>query len=115
MNEPVSSTVATPSSKRKNAEVFSFLESLIEKKEAEIGEIEQMVDRYERRVQREEQAYRTMSPLRRMLTGRKPDHHLAVEYIHYVKKPKERVRLLREEVERLQAMIEGTLPVTLSE
>ena len=115
MNGPMSSTIPDTSSARKNAEIYSFLESLIEKREEEIREIEQMVDRYERRVQREEQAYRTMSPIRRMLAGRKPDHHLAVEYIHYVKKPKEKVRLLREEIERYRAMLEGTLPVALSD
>ncbi|THF73105.1 hypothetical protein E6C55_30630 [Cohnella fermenti] len=103
------------SSARKNAEVYSFLESLIEKRESEIREIEEMVLRYERRVQKEEQAYRAMSTLRRMLTGRKPDHHIAVEYIHYVKKPKEKARLLREEIERYRAMLEGTLPVELTE
>ncbi len=76
-------------------------------------EIEQMVERYERRVRKEEQAYRSLSPLRRMLTGKKPDHHLAVEYIHYVKKPMEKARLLREEINRYRAMIDGTLPAEL--
>jgi acetyl-CoA carboxylase alpha subunit len=101
--------------KKKAAEVHSLLEALITRREREIEEMEQMVDRYERRLRKEEQAYRTFSPLRRMLSGKKPDHHLAVEYIHYIKKPMEKVRLLREENERYRAMLNGSVPAELPE
>src|SRR4051794_33391963 len=106
MNEPIGSAVPSSSTRRKAAEVHSLLEALIAKKESEIGEIEQMVERYERRLVKEEQAYRVMSPIRRMLAGKKPDHHLAVEYIHYVKKPMEKARSLREEIAGYQAMLD---------
>lgn len=86
------------------AEVHSLLDTLIEKRREEVAEIEQMVARYERRIQMQEQAYRAMSPLRKMLTGKKPDHHAAVEYIHYVKKPLEKARRLREEIASYEAM-----------
>ncbi|MBW5446916.1 hypothetical protein GE107_12680 [Cohnella sp. CFH 77786] len=99
--------------KRKTAEVHSLLAALIAKREQEIVEIEQMVERYERRLRKEEQAYRSLSPLRRMLSGKKPDHHLAVEYIHYVKKPMEKARLLREEIDRYQEMLDGSIPADL--
>lgn len=99
--------------KKKAAEVHSLLAALIAKREQEIVDIEQMVERYERRLRKEEQAYRSLSPLRRMLSGKKPDHHLAVEYIHYVKKPMEKVRLLREEVSRYYAMLSGSIPADL--
>lgn len=111
MTEPLVSISAQPLPRRKSAEVHSLLEALIVKREQEIIEIEQMVERYERRIRLEEQAYHSMSTFRRMLTGKKPDHHLAVEYIHYVKKPMEKVRLLRLELvdfqEKLRA--ESTL------
>ncbi|MFC5701212.1 hypothetical protein ACFPVX_07940 [Cohnella faecalis] len=113
MNEPASSASPAPTSRRKTAEVHSLLETLILKRESEIAEIEQMVDRYERRLRMEQQAYRTMSPIRRMLAGKKPDHHLALEYIHYVKKPMERVHSLREEIGKYRAMLDGTVPAEL--
>jgi acetyl-CoA carboxylase alpha subunit len=116
MNEPANSVpAANVSSKRRSAEVYSFLESLIEKRQQEIAEIEQMVERYERRVRKEEQAYRTMSPIRRMLAGKKPDHHVAVEYIHYVKKPMEKARLLRAEIAKYREMLNGTVPIDISD
>lgn len=93
--------------RRKSAEVHSLLEALIEKREQEIIEIEQMVERYERRIRAEELSYRSMSTFRRMLTGKRPDHHLAVEYIHYVKKPMEKVRFLRQEIAGFQEVLSG--------
>jgi hypothetical protein len=113
MIKPLISNSSSSAPRRKTAEVHSLLEALISKREQEITEIEQMVERYERRLRLEEQAYRSMSTLRRMLTGKKPDHHLAVEYIHYVKKPMEKVRTLRLEITNFQAMLEGTVPATL--
>jgi acetyl-CoA carboxylase alpha subunit len=113
--EPLISNFSSAAPRRKTAEVHSLLEALISKREHEIMEIEQMVERYERRLRLEEQAYRSMSTLRRMLTGKKPDHHLAVEYIHYVKKPMEQVRTLRHEIANFQAMLDGTIPAILSE
>jgi hypothetical protein len=116
MTEPGTSILTSKlAPRRKSAEVHSLLEALISKREQEITEIEQMVERYERRLRIEEQAYRTMSTLRRMLTGKKPDHHLAVEYIHYVKKPMEKVRVLRGEISKYQGMLDGTVPTDLLE
>lgn len=105
MTDPIS--YKAPSSLRhgKVADVIPFLNTYIARKEQEISEIEQMVDRYEKRRLMEERAYQTMSTLRRMLSGKKPDHHLAVEYIHYVKKPMEKVRQLRKEVERARDIL----------
>ncbi len=115
MTEPWVSISNPAAPRRKTAEVHSLLEALISKREEEITEIEQMVERYERRIRLEEQAYRSMSTLRRMLTGKKPDHHLAVEYIHYVKKPMEKARVLRLEVSQYQAMLNGSVPADFSE
>ncbi len=81
--------------RRRVEEVYSFLEAYIAGKARQIEEIEQAVDRYQKKSMREEQAYQTMSPLRRMLIGKKPDHHLALEYIHYVQKPLEKAKLCR--------------------
>ncbi|PWV97835.1 hypothetical protein DFQ01_12022 [Paenibacillus cellulosilyticus] len=94
----------------KPADVVPFLEAYIAKKEEEIAEIEQMVSRYEKRRLKEERAYQSMSSLRKLLSGRKPAHHLAVEYIHYIKQPMERARLLRQEIERARALRDSSAP-----
>jgi hypothetical protein len=106
MSSPLPADIQLAVSRKKSAEVHSLLKALIEKREQEAADIEQMVERYERRMRLEEQAYSRMSPLRRMLAGKKPDHHLAVEYIHYVKKPKEQARLLREEIAAYRKTLE---------
>ncbi|WP_230633026.1 hypothetical protein [Paenibacillus athensensis] len=85
--------------------MFPFLEAYIARKEQQAAEIEQVVERYEIKRMKEERAYQSMSPLRRMLTGKKPDHHLAVEYIHYVKKPMEQVKKLRAEIEQARVIL----------
>ncbi|MDQ0115403.1 hypothetical protein [Paenibacillus harenae] len=88
----------------KAGEVFPFIDAFIAKKEQEITEIEQMVERYEKRRLMEDRAYQSMSTLKRLITGKKPDHHLAVEYIHFVKKPMEKVRALRLEIENARSI-----------
>ncbi|QAY68262.1 hypothetical protein [Paenibacillus protaetiae] len=98
------------SSKRIAAEILPFIDAYAAKKEQEIAEIEQMVERYEKRRLAEDRAYQSMSMFRKMLTGKKPDHHVAVEYIHFVKKPMERVRALRQELEKVRAIQQGSLP-----
>ena len=97
-------------SPRKAAEVFPFLESYIVRKEQQAREIEEVVTRYEMKRMKEERAYQSMSSLRRMFSGKKPDHHLAVEYIHYVKKPMEQVRKLRGEIERARQIMNDSKP-----
>ncbi|MFC4305016.1 hypothetical protein [Cohnella boryungensis] len=111
----VSSPISIPATsavRRKPGEVHSLLEALIAKREQEISDIEQMVERYERRIRREEQAYRAMSAIRRLFSGKKPDHHLALEYIHYVKKPMEKARALRQEILHYQSMLDGSAPAS---
>ncbi|SEO20405.1 hypothetical protein [Paenibacillus sp. OV219] len=105
MTDPIANIPTSRLRHRKAAEVIPFLNSYIAKREQEITEIEQMVERYEKRRLQEERAYLSMSTLRRMLSGKKPDHHLAVEYIHYVKRPMEKVRALRAEVEQARAIL----------
>jgi vacuolar-type H+-ATPase subunit D/Vma8 len=93
---------------RKAAEIYPFLETYIAKREQLILEIEQVIERYEKRRIKEEQALQVMSSFRRLFSGKKPDHHLAVEYIHYVKKPKEQIRQLREEIEAARLIVDQT-------
>lgn len=96
--------------KRKAAEVYPFLEAYIARKEEQIAEIEQVIERYEKKRMMEERSYQSMSALRRMFTGKKPDHHVAVEYIHYVKKPMEQIRELRLEIEQARFILSSSQP-----
>src|SRR4051794_30229044 len=103
---------------RKAAEVYPFLAVYLARKEEKIVEIEQAIERYEKKRRMEERSYQSMSPLRRMFTGKRPDHHLAVEYIHYVKKPMEQIRQLRMDVENARAILTKSAPsdvVTISD
>ncbi|MUG70846.1 hypothetical protein GNP93_09155 [Paenibacillus validus] len=99
--------------KRKAAEIYPFLEAYIAHREAQITEIEQAIGRYEKRRAMEERSYQSMSAFRRIFAGKKPDHHLAVEYIHYVKKPMEQIRSLRLEVEQARAILTESQPTDL--
>jgi hypothetical protein len=99
--------------KRKAADVFPFLEVYISKREHQIVEIVQMVERYEKKRMMEERAYQSMSPLRRMFSGKKPDHHIAVEYIHYVRKPMDQVKQMRLEIEKARKILEESQPQDL--
>lgn len=101
--------------KRKAAEVYPFLEAYIAHREAQIAEIEQVVERYEKKRLMEERNYQSMSAFRRMFAGKKPDHHIAVEYIHYVKKPMEQIRKLRLEIEQARAILTQSQPGDLIE
>ncbi|WP_246313369.1 hypothetical protein [Paenibacillus foliorum] len=107
-----------PVNKRKAAEVYPFLENYMARKEEQIAENEQIIERYEKKRHMEERSYQSMSPLRRMFTGKKPDHHLAVEYIHYVKRPMQQIRQLRAELENARLIMNNSNPsdlVTISD
>jgi hypothetical protein len=95
---------------RKAADVYPFLEAYIARKEQQVAEIQQVVERYEMKRLKEERAYQSMSSLRRMFSGKTPDHHLAVEYIHYVKKPMEQVRNLRHDIEVARKILKESSP-----
>ncbi|CAH1189971.1 hypothetical protein PAECIP111893_00055 [Paenibacillus plantiphilus] len=108
MTDPIDYIAPSRLRHRKAAEVIPFLEAYIAKKQQEIIEIEAMVERYEKRRMMEERAYQSMSAFRRLISGKKPDHHLAVEYIHYVKKPMEKARVLRMEVENARTILSSS-------
>jgi hypothetical protein len=97
-------------SSRKAADVYPFLEAYIARKEKQVAEIEQVVSRYEIKRLKEERVYQSMSTFRRMFSGRTPDHHLAVEYIHYVKKPMEQVKRLRQDIDQARRILEESDP-----
>ena len=110
MTDPISYIPPSRLRHRKAAGLIPFLSTYIAEREQEIAEIEQMVERYEKRRLQEERTYQSMSTLRRMISGKKPAHHLAVEYIHYVKRPMEKVRSLRLEIEQARAILNTSDP-----
>lgn len=99
MSEQKNNVVSITVNKRKAADILPFIDVYIARKEEEIREIEFLVERYEKRRLAEERQYRMLSPMRKFMAGKKPDHHAAVEYIHFVKKPMEKLNVLRQEIE----------------
>lgn len=87
---------------RKCSEVAPLLETYVAVRERQITDIEQLVERYEKQRLLEEHAYHSMSAIRKLLFGKKPEHHLAIEYLHYVVKPLEQIRQLHSEIETAQ-------------
>jgi hypothetical protein len=90
---------------RNSLEIASVLETYIDVKARQITDIEQLVERYEKQRLLEEHAYHSMSAIRKLLSGKKPDHHLAIEYLHYVVKPLEQIRRLHTDIELAQTAL----------
>lgn len=49
------------------------------------------IEQYEKRRAQQQAAYHKMSPLRKLFSGKAPNHHLAVEYMVYVKQPMQEI------------------------
>jgi acetyl-CoA carboxylase alpha subunit len=105
MEEALSNEKRLPVKKKKFADIYTFLEAYIAKREQQIAEIMQLVERFEKKRLAEERSYQSVSPLRRIFSAKKPDQRVALEYVHHVKKPLEQVKRLRAEIEEVRAML----------
>jgi hypothetical protein len=76
------------------------------------------VEDYEKSRIAREMSYHAMGPLRRFLAGKKPDHHLAAEYIAFVKRPLQEISRLTGEIRSIQLaeekLLQGVAEITLS-
>ncbi|MBP1993469.1 hypothetical protein [Paenibacillus eucommiae] len=95
---------------KKAADIYPFLEAYISRKEQQAAEIERVVERYEIKRLKEERAYQTMSPLRRVFSSKKSAHQLALEYMHHVKKPMEQVKRIRQEISHARWLLSESKP-----
>jgi hypothetical protein len=75
-------------------------------REERIGKLQERIEQYEKRRAQEEAAYRKMPVFRRWISGRTPDHHLAVEYMVYVKRPMQEIEKMMAAIRRIDKIIE---------
>lgn len=53
----------------------------------------------------EDLVYQSMGRLRRFLSAKRPEHHLAVEYMVYVKRPLQEIHDLQADIRRIEELI----------
>lgn len=49
--------------------------------------------------------YQSLSPIRKLFTGRPPSHHTAVEYMVYVKEPFKKIEVIKREIRELERVV----------
>jgi hypothetical protein len=93
-------------------EFVAQLAQLQRKLEQEMKQMQEKVERYEKQRYREESLNQSLSPFKRLFTVKKPDHHLAVEQMVYLKRPLQEMekmsRKLQEIARLLQEVKSGT-------
>jgi hypothetical protein len=98
--------------------LMSFLGKMCEIRIEDRKRLTRKVEDYEKTRAAREMAYHAMSPLRRFLAGKKPDHHLAAEYIAFVKRPLQEVSRLTGEIRSIQQaeekLLQGASEITLT-
>ncbi|MDM5199276.1 hypothetical protein QUF79_14745 [Fictibacillus enclensis] len=77
-------------------ELLEILHFIRTKKEQEIDKIKSKINKYVQKKNAEETFYQSLSPMRKLFTGRSPSHHQAVEYIAHVKEPLQQIERLKQ-------------------
>ncbi|SDM70877.1 hypothetical protein SAMN04488137_1554 [Fictibacillus solisalsi] len=77
-------------------ELLEILHFIRTKKEQEIDKIKSKINKYVQKKNAEETFYQSLSPMRKLFTGRSPSHHQAVEYIAHVKEPLQQIEHLKQ-------------------
>jgi hypothetical protein len=85
-----------------------FFSELIKRRKEKSDSLAQRIEQYEKKRMAEERIYSSMSPLRKLITGRRPDHHLAVEYMVYVKRPLQEIDELTFQIKLLEQLVKQT-------
>lgn len=76
------------------------------KRESLIKKLQQQIDTYEKKRAQEQAAYHRMSGLQKLLAGKIPEHHRAVEHLVYVKQPKDEIEKINRELSMIEWMEE---------
>ena len=79
-----------------------------------IAKLHGQIEQYEKRRAQQQAAYHKMSPIRKLFSGKAPDHHVAVEYMVYVRQPMKEIAKLTDEnavIDQVLATIENGLDV----
>ncbi|MCQ6267357.1 hypothetical protein M1K46_17105 [Fictibacillus sp. WQ 8-8] len=89
------------------SELLKMLQFMKTKKEQEIERIKNKINKYVQKKNAEDAFYQSLSPFRKLFTGRSPSHHQAVEYIAHVKEPLKQIDKLKQGLFELDHSIHG--------
>lgn len=87
-------------------ELFILLERVKAKKEEDVEELKNRIDKYEQKRRAEEALYQSMSPIRRLFTGRPASHHQAVEYMVHVKERFKKIDAIKRSIRELDQVLD---------
>ncbi|MGG1573949.1 hypothetical protein [Fictibacillus sp. NRS-1165] len=87
------------------AELLKMLQFIRTKKQREIEHIKNKINKYIQKKNAEETFYQSLSPFRKLFTGRSPSHHQAVEYIAHVKEPLHQIDKIKQSIFELDHSI----------
>ncbi|USB31800.1 hypothetical protein [Paenibacillus sp. YPG26] len=82
-----------------------IIQSLVRRKQEDIEYIKAKIAQYEQKRRKQETLYQSLSPFRKLFTGRPPSHHTAVEYMVYVKEPFRKVEVIKKEIRQLERVL----------
>lgn len=100
LDQDIIATVATSS-------IQTILKDTLEKKEREIQALRDKILKYEQKNRAEGAFYQSLSPLRKLFTGRPPSHHRAVEYMVNVKDRMKKIESYKIQVNELNTLLES--------
>ncbi len=88
------------------AQLTNWLHTLLNKKEDEISTLRERIIKFEQKVRAQDAFYQSLSPIRKLFTGRAPSHHQAVEYMVNVKDRMRKIETLKLHVNEITHHLE---------
>ncbi|WEG12310.1 hypothetical protein PU629_19785 [Pullulanibacillus sp. KACC 23026] len=85
--------------------IKQVLKTVLTKKEESIQSLRDKILKYEQKSRAEDAFYQSLSPLRKLFTGRAPSHHRAVEYMVNVKDRLKKIEDLKRQVTELTELL----------
>ncbi|MEW9667810.1 hypothetical protein [Ammoniphilus sp. 3BR4] len=85
--------------------MMPLLEEMLHLREKQVRGLVEKVEQYENKRNAEERVYQSMGPFRRLLAAKRPEHHLAVEYMVYVKRPLQEINDIQADMKRIEKWI----------
>lgn len=86
--------------------MLPLLEDMLQLRENQVRMLVEKVEKYEHKRNAEERVYQSMGPFRRLLAAKRPEHHLAVEYMVYVKRPLQEINEKQADMKKIEKWME---------
>ncbi|TYR80627.1 hypothetical protein FZC66_09640 [Priestia megaterium] len=86
-------------------DMIKILTTIKEIKEQEIEMIKEKINKYEQKKRAEETWYQSLSPFRKIFTGRPLNHHQAVEYRVYVKNRFKKIEQIKQQLNEINQIL----------